>query len=49
MTANDDKVSTECAMNHGAGRSIGEAFPSGATEPPQHPQCRCDVLPIVGD
>lgn len=47
MTANDDKVSLECRMNHGEVRPIGGVFPSGAVEPPQNPRCRCDVLPIV--
>lgn len=46
ITANDDKVSDECQMNDGEIRDIGDAFPSGATEPPGHPNCRCDVIPI---
>lgn len=48
-TAEDDLVSDECAMNADEIRDIGDEFPSGATEPPQHPRCRCDVLPIVED
>ncbi|MEI8032991.1 MAG: phage minor head protein [Chlorobiaceae bacterium] len=47
ITAQDDRVSDECEMNDGEVREIGEAFPSGATEPPQHPNCRCDLLPVI--
>ena len=47
VTAGDDLVSDECEMNADEIREIGEEFPSGATEPPQHPNCRCDVLPVV--
>ena len=49
MTAGDDLVSEECEMNDGEIREIGEEFPSGATEPPQHPNCRCVCAPNVGD
>lgn len=49
VTAGDDLVSDECEMNDGAIREIGDQFPSGATEPPQHPRCRCDVVPVVDD
>jgi len=49
VTAGDDLVSDECEMNDGEIRDIGDPFPSGATEPPQHPNCRCDCLPIVDD
>ena len=48
MTAGDDLVSEECEMNDQAIAEIGEAFPSGATEPPQHPNCRCVCAPRVG-
>lgn len=48
ITANDDKVSPDCAMN-GASPAIAldKEFPSGAMQPPDHPNCRCDVLPVV--
>ena len=48
ITANDDLVSVDCAMN-GESDPIGldEAFPSGASEPPEHPNCRCDILPVL--
>jgi hypothetical protein len=35
-----------CAANAEAGpRPLGVPFPSGATAPPQHPRCRCALLP----
>jgi len=46
VTAEDDKVSDLCLANDREIRAIGESFPSGATQPPQHPNCRCDVLPV---
>ena len=49
LTAGDDLVSEECEMNNEAIAEIGEAFPSGATEPPQHPRCRCCCAPVVVD
>lgn len=48
ITANDDKVSEDCAMNGKAKpRPLKKAFPSGVMNPPEHPRCRCDVLPVV--
>jgi len=47
MTAGDDLVSEECEMNDGEVREIGEEFPSGAIECPQHPNCRCVLAPAV--
>lgn len=46
LTAGDEKVSDECISNNGEIRKLGEAFPSGATEVPGHPLCRCDMLPV---
>lgn len=46
VTANDDRVSDECLANDGEIVEMGEAFTSGATAPPGHPNCRCDVLPV---
>jgi hypothetical protein len=35
-----------CIANERAGsRQLGMPFPSGATAPPQHPRCRCALLP----
>lgn len=47
ITAADDNVSDECEMNSDEIRDIGDAFPSGATQPPGHPRCRCDCIPIL--
>ena len=49
LTADDDLVSEECEMNNLEIREIGDEFSSGATEPPQHPNCRCVLAPSVGD
>ena len=48
ITAQDADVCEDCEMNDGEIREIGEEFSSGATEPPQHPNCRCDLIPVVG-
>ena len=38
----------ECQANADASPvAMGEAYPSGDEMPPAHPNCRCDVLPIV--
>lgn len=39
----------KCAMNEGAVVPIGSPFPSGVTQPPQHPHCRCALLPVIPD
>lgn len=50
ITADDDLVSEDCAMNGEAGViDIDGTFPSGAAEPPEHPNCRCDVVPVLID
>jgi len=37
-----------CEGNSEAGPiAVGEEFPSGDTEPPAHPNCRCTVLPVI--
>jgi len=38
-----------CAPNEGQVVPTGEAFASGDTEPPVHPNCRCAVLPVIDD
>jgi hypothetical protein len=35
-----------CAQNSGVKVPIGESFPSGATLPPAHPNCVCDIAPV---
>ena len=37
----------KCAQNAGAVVPIGTSFPTGATQPPQHPHCRCVLLPVI--
>lgn len=37
----------KCAQNAGVVVPIGTSFPSGATQPPQHPHCRCVLLPVI--
>jgi len=39
----------KCAVNEGAVVEIGSVFPSGVTQPPQHPNCRCALLPVIPD
>lgn len=36
-----------CAPNDGQVVNLGEAFDSGDTEPPAHPNCRCALLPVI--
>jgi hypothetical protein len=38
-----------CALNDGAVVAIGSPFPSGVTQPPQHPNCRCALIPVIPD
>jgi 8-oxo-dGTP pyrophosphatase MutT (NUDIX family) len=45
-TADDDRVCPTCLANEAAGpRSLGDAFPSGDTQPPAHPRDRCAPIP----
>jgi hypothetical protein len=46
LTEEDAKVCPVCEANEAAGPvKLGEPFPSGDTEPPAHPNCRCAFLP----
>jgi hypothetical protein len=36
-----------CAENEGKKVSIGAPFPSGHTQPPAHPHCRCALAPVI--
>jgi SPP1 gp7 family putative phage head morphogenesis protein len=38
-----------CAGNDGVTVPIGGTFPSGHTQPPAHPHCRCALLPVIPD
>ena len=47
-TAEDNRVCPMCDANEAAGpRILGQPFPSGAIQPPQHPRCRCALLPAL--
>jgi hypothetical protein len=39
----------KCAQNANQVVAIGQAFNTGATQPPQHPHCRCVLLPVLPD
>ena len=44
QTVGDDRVSDECQACEAQGPiPIDESFTSGASEPPNHPNCRCTV------
>jgi SPP1 gp7 family putative phage head morphogenesis protein len=46
ITAPDQRTCVICINNESAGAlPIGANFPSGAPYPPQHPSCRCSLLP----
>ena len=38
-----------CAQNANQVVTIGQPFKSGVTQPPQHPHCRCVLLPVIPD
>lgn len=46
VTAHDARVCPECRANENEGPVIaGQQFVSGAYAPPQHPRCRCALVP----
>lgn len=44
-----DGCCEECAQLNGQIVGIDESFDDGVDEPPLHPNCRCDVLPVVDE
>ena len=47
LTAGDDDVSDDCAANEAQGPiDLADVFQSGADCAPEHPNCRCDCLPV---
>lgn len=47
-TTNDTKVSVGCQDNQDEGIILmNQAFRSGHMVPPRHPNCRCDILPVL--
>lgn len=50
LTAQDDLVSPECRKCGAIGViGLNDTFPSGEKEPPNHPHCRCDIVPVLDD
>lgn len=48
LLTNNENECELCEANADAGEvPLGEAFPSGATAPPQHPNCQCSLSPVV--
>jgi SPP1 gp7 family putative phage head morphogenesis protein len=48
LTAQDDLVSDECRANEDAGIvALDWDYGDGVTAPPQHPNCRCTLLPEI--
>lgn len=39
----------KCAQNAGKIVMLGGTYPSGNTQPPAHPHCRCNLRPVVPD
>ena len=39
----------KCAQNAGKIVPLGSTYPSGNTQPPAHPHCRCNLRPVVPD
>jgi len=39
----------ECQDNDGKIVTLGDDFPSGDQQPPVHPNCQCDVIPVMPD
>lgn len=48
LTANDDRVEEECMHNQADGEiGLEDAFSSGHSAPPVHPNCRCTLTWVV--
>jgi SPP1 gp7 family putative phage head morphogenesis protein len=39
----------DCESNDGKIVTLGDDFPSGDQQPPVHPNCQCDVIPVMPD
>lgn len=47
-TAGDSRVADICMLNSSVGAiPLKKAFPSGKMHPLNHPNCRCDLLPVM--
>lgn len=50
LSAGDDDVSDDCAANEAAGVvPLDYDYGDGVIAPPQHPNCRCTLLPEISD
>ncbi|WP_439947173.1 phage minor head protein [Streptomyces sp. BBFR109] len=48
LVSPDQRTCAICINNESVGGiPVGASFPSGATQPPQHPSCRCSLLPEI--
>jgi len=45
----NDPDDADCLDNDGEIVNLGDQFPSGDTQPPVHPNCQCDVIPVMPD
>lgn len=49
VAVEDDRTSEECMLNDGEIRKIGESYPAGESQPPQHINCRCTTVAVFND
>ena len=50
LTAGDDRVEEDCLMNEDDGAiPLNASFSSGNSAPPEHPNCRCVLVPYTGN
>lgn len=42
-----DEACPECKQNGDEVVEVGGVFPSGDSEPPVHPNCECDLIPVI--
>jgi len=45
----NDPDDADCLDNEGQIVNLGDEFRSGDTQPPVHPNCQCDVIPVMPD
>ena len=45
----NDPDDIDCIENDGEIVNLGDEFKSGDTQPPVHPNCQCDVIPVMPD
>ena len=45
----NDPDDADCLDNDGQIVTLGDEFRSGDTQPPVHPNCQCDVIPVMPD